>query len=89
MDVTVGEYVILRCGIVRGSGNIRLRWLLDGVPVENGPVSSSVTVGLRICPIDDPQGNIENQPAAPTGAGEWGIRLRTTGNERVGLLVRA
>ena len=44
IDVEVGAFVVLMCKVVSGAGNITVRWMIDGKPVENGRYTQTTTV---------------------------------------------
>ncbi|VDK52867.1 unnamed protein product [Anisakis simplex] len=44
LDINVGDFTVLTCEIVSGTGTLSVKWLVDGKAVRNGPVSPTVTV---------------------------------------------
>lgn len=48
MDVTVGDFVVLTCKIISGTGNITVKWFIDGNLVGNGQISPTVTVSFLL-----------------------------------------
>ncbi|VDK37430.1 unnamed protein product [Gongylonema pulchrum] len=47
MDVVVGDFVILTCKVVSGTGKLTVKWIIDGREVENGQISPTVLVDDR------------------------------------------
>uniref|UniRef100_A0A0M3IE08 Hemicentin-1 n=1 Tax=Ascaris lumbricoides TaxID=6252 RepID=A0A0M3IE08_ASCLU len=44
LDVVVGDYIVLTCKVMSGTGTLSVKWLVDGKPVHNGPISPTVSV---------------------------------------------
>ncbi|VDO58688.1 unnamed protein product [Onchocerca flexuosa] len=44
MEVVVGDFVILTCKIVSGTGKLITKWIIDGQEVENGQISPNILV---------------------------------------------
>uniref|UniRef100_F1KPK8 Hemicentin-2 n=1 Tax=Ascaris suum TaxID=6253 RepID=F1KPK8_ASCSU len=47
LDVVVGDYIVLTCKVMSGTGTLSVKWLVDGKPVHNGPISPTVSVNDR------------------------------------------
>lgn len=48
MEVLVGDFVILTCKVVSGTGKINVRWVVDGQPVSFGQLSPTVLVSMSL-----------------------------------------
>jgi hypothetical protein len=44
MEVLVGDFVILTCKVISGTGKLNVHWVVDGQPVAFGQLSPTVLV---------------------------------------------
>lgn len=44
IEAVVGEFVILTCKVLSGSGKLITKWIIDGEEVKNGQINPNILV---------------------------------------------
>jgi len=73
-DVIAGDTVTLSCNVLSGTGNVTIRWIIDGRPVTNGPQGPTVFVSSNFY-FGGKHSKVENRRIEIRGA-----RLSDAGN---------
>lgn len=47
LDVVVGDFVVLTCKVISGTGKINVKWVVDGRVVPNGLIRPTVFVSVH------------------------------------------
>lgn len=51
MEVVVGEFVILTCKVLSGTGKLATKWIIDGREVKNGQINPNILACFHIFDI--------------------------------------